>query len=86
MFVCVCACADVVGAGHLPLLPDGLLSGGGPLLLQLPENVPLDHQRLPTVSLLLLQGSFNHYLHSSPIKALKNTSLNVPGVCARVCF
>lgn len=66
--MCVCVCADVVRAGHLPLLSDGLLSGGGPLLLQLPENVPLDHQRLPTVSLLLLQGSLTIIFTLPPLR------------------
>lgn len=45
------------GAGHLPLFPDGVLPGGGPVLLQLPENLPLDHQRLQAAAVLLLQGN-----------------------------
>lgn len=48
--------SGAVGAGHLPLLPDGLLSGGGLVLLQLPENLPMDHQHLQTGPILLLQG------------------------------
>lgn len=44
----------VVGAGYLPLFLDGVLSGGGVVLLQLPENLPVDHQCLQTGPVLLL--------------------------------
>lgn len=47
---------DFAGTGHLPLLPDGLLSGGGLVLLQLPKNLSLDHQHLQTGFFLLFQG------------------------------
>lgn len=42
------------GAGYLPLFPDGVLSGGGAVRLQLPEDLSLDHQCLQTGSFLLL--------------------------------
>lgn len=47
---------DFAGTGHLPLLPDGLLSGGGLVLLQLPKNLSLDHPHLQTGFFLLFQG------------------------------
>lgn len=53
----VCLLTGSAGAGHLPLLPDGLLPGGGAVLLQLPEDLPLDHPRLQAGPLLLLQGN-----------------------------
>lgn len=54
--MCVCVLLGVTGAGYLPLFPDGVLSGGGVVLLQLPENLPLDHQHLQTGPILLFQG------------------------------
>lgn len=54
LLVCVLVLSGVAGAGYLPLLPHGLLSGGGVVLLQLPEDVPLDHQRFQTDPFLLL--------------------------------
>lgn len=47
---------DFTGTGYFPLLPDGLLSGGGLVLLQLPKNLSLDHQHLQVGFLLLFQG------------------------------
>lgn len=47
---------DFTGTGYFPLLPDGLLSGGGLVLLQLPENFSLDHQHLQAGFFLLFQG------------------------------
>lgn len=47
---------DFTGTGYFPLLPDGLLSGGGLVLLQLPKNLSLDHQHLQVGFFLLFQG------------------------------
>lgn len=33
----------LAGTRHFPLLTDGLLSGGGALCLQFPEDLSLDH-------------------------------------------
>lgn len=47
---------DFTGTGYFPLLSDGLLSGGSLVLLQLPKNIPLDHQHLQIGFFLLFQG------------------------------
>lgn len=54
LLFCVFVLLGVAGAGYLPLLPHGLLSGGGVVLLQLPEDFPLDYQRFQTGPFLLL--------------------------------
>lgn len=51
--VCLCVLVGAVRAGHLSLFPDGVLSGGGVVLLQLPKNLSLDHQHLQTGPILL---------------------------------